>query len=204
MSDALRGGRGQLRDDAAQKESYDARARIAQKLHAWHVSSVPVEAALVNCQPLTANLVRFFYLGTFNQNLDLAQARLTITAASAGSTVRTGLYIYDTTVDRRLVLVAPSAALFSGAATGALTYNLGTLVTLSAGSRVFLGVKPSDNVVGVAGADFSTYARTLPYFTLAHVAGVLPPIVQRAAMTENSTGYILAATYLNKEALDVF
>ena len=187
-------------------DAVDAIAGRVRELPArdnWYLSTVPpYNAGSIGCAALTANLVRFYYLGKLASETTLAQARLNITTLSAGQDVRTAIYVYDNSAERRLVKVAPTEVRFAADATGVQTALLPDNPVVGLG-QFFLAIKASDNVLGVAGLAAVAVNRAFPVHTYAGAAGVFPTEVACATLTKDYTGVLLDVLYMSPDAAQV-
>lgn len=205
MSVILPGPRtpGLLRDDRISNEEDQARRLFElPKRDDWMLSTIGRTAGLANRAALTANFVRFFYLGEQKAYLTLAQVRLNVTTLSAGQTVSAALYSYVNTDARYLVKVPGSEVLFSASSTGLKTVALPNLDALPLG-HIFAGIKASDNVVGVAGTAAPTASRGFPVFTYQDGAGTLVPRVLTSVLGKDYASIALDVMYLSPDATQV-
>lgn len=186
------------------EEDAARRAREAPSRDNWLLGAVPVGMDVDDQTTLSANLIRLYYLGQFSSHTQIAQARLNITTAAASQTVRAALYGYDSENQRgrRLVKMPDSEATFSAASTGVQTVNLGNDVVTSPG-RLFLGVKASNDAVGVGGVSISAVSRTMPVYTYQDSAGAMVPVVEFSALSKSYTGKVLDVLYINHDAAQV-
>lgn len=183
-------------------EDRAARTRELPTKDNWYISPLPLGVALGDRTGLTANLLRLYYLGRFGSFSQLSQARLNITTLSAGAAVRAALFSYDTTGQARLVKLPETEVKFLADATGVQSVLLPTKPDVSPG-QFFLGVKASDNILGVGGAGALTFARTLPVYTYADAAGALPSALDFTSLTKSYTTALLDVLYLNHDAARV-
>lgn len=193
-----RDGRILYEEDAAR------RAREAPSRDNWVLGPVPVGLAVDDQTTLSADLIRFYYLGQFGGQTQVAQARLNITTAAASQTVRSALYSYDTSDlrGRRLVKMPDSEAVFLAASTGVQTVGLSKDAITPTG-KLFLGVKASNDAVGVGGLPVSTVSRAMPVYTYQDGAGVMAPIVAFTALAKSYTSKVLDVLYINHDAAQV-
>ena len=186
-----------------------SRARELPARDAWVLGSVPMGLVLADQQILSAELIRFYYLGQFQKELHLKQARLNITTAAASQTVRTALYRYDTGENltgaksvRRLVKQADSEAKFLATSAGVQTITLPDGAAATPGA-IFLGVKASNDAVGVGGVAQAAVSRAMPFYTFQDQVGVLAPVVDFPALTKSYTGVLLDVLYISPDAAQV-
>ena len=158
---------------------------------------------------LSADLIRFYYLGQFQKETHLKQARLNITTAAASQTVRTALYRYDQSDSltgaksvRRLVKQADSEAKFLGDTAGVQTVTLPDGAAVTPGA-LFLGVKASNDAVGVGGVVQAAVSRAMPVYTFQDNAGILAPVIDFPALTKNYTSVLLDVLYISPDAAQV-
>lgn len=192
---------GLKRDDRIDaEESLSARSRELPSKRNLLIASLGQEAVIIDLPALTANRLRVYYVGRFDQATQVSEARLTITTLSAGQNVRAALYFYDTVAPkRRLVKISDTEAVFDATTTGLKTASLRDDVIVNPG-EIFIGVKPSDNTLGVAGVDTLTVSRTVPTYFITASAGVMPASVEFAALSKGYTGRVLSVAYLNHDA----
>lgn len=185
-------------------EQRGARARELPARDNWVLASCPVGMTLADQTTLSADLIRFYYLGQFFKNTDLLQARLNITTAAAGQSVRSALYRYDqtTVTGRRLVKLADTEAKFDAASAGLQSVGLAPGTSAQAGT-IFLGVKASNDAVGVAGVDTSAVSRAMPIYTYQDNSGPLTSIVDFVALTKSYAGKVLDVLYISPDAAQV-
>lgn len=207
MTNLIPGGRapGALRDQRILNEEDAARrAREAPGRDNWVLRTLPLGLDLTDQTILTANLLRLYYLGEFLKGTQLWQARLNITTSAAAQTVRAALYTYDDreVKGRRLRKQADSEAVFLAGTAGVQTVQFPGAANVTPG-RLFLGIKASNDAVGVAGLGLSTVSRALPVYTFQDGSGTLVPELQFSQLSKSYTERVLDALYISPDAAQV-
>lgn len=195
-----------LRRDGRILNEEDAarRAREAPARDNWCLAPLPPGTAIGDRSALTANLIRFFYLGQIASMTTIAQARCTITTSSAGQNVRAAIFGYDKSQERgrRLIKLADSEVKFLADSTGLQIVATPTFPEVS-GGQFFMAVKASDNTLGVGGSAAVAFSRTVPVYTYQDGAGSMPGLIDFGGLTKSYTTAILDVAYVNPDAAQV-
>ena len=197
MARLIPGGRGTKLDPFAQRESVQERAAKAQRVlpqYTLGYYSATLEAAASGTFATTG-----FTLGPMERigvQIAVSQVRCVVAAASAGSVIDVGIYVYT---GGEFVLLPGSLATLSTAATGTASTDLPTPVVLDPQQRLFLGCKPrvADATLQVIAG--GSHAVSLSYLSLS-AANSVPGRVARDAMTKSSIIGLASIQYLSTEA----
>ena len=184
-------------------DSQMGRSRELPKRDGWALSTLShVADGIAGRAALTANLLRLYYAGQFDRETTLSRVGINITTLSAGQSARTAIYVYDNTVERQLLKVPGTEAIFPADATGRQVLTLLPEVHLPLG-RYFIGVKASDNVLGIGGLAAPAVNRVFPAYTYAAPAGALPPSLFFTALTRSYATVTLDVLYSSPDLAQV-
>ena len=170
----------------------------------WILSTLPVGMVVDDQTVLTANLLRLYFIGQIVRETAIRQARVNITTAAASQRVRTALYRYDieNVTNRRFMKLPESEATFLGDSAGLQSINLPSGAVVTPGF-LFLGVKVSNDAVGVGGLDLAVVNRTMPIYTFQDNSGIMAPVLDIPLLTKSYTGKVLDVLYLSPDAAQV-
>ena len=197
MARLIPGGRGTKLDPFAQRESVQERAAKAQRVLPQY--TLGYFQGTLGASATGVFATTGFTLGPLeriNVQMAVSQVRCVVAAASAGSVIDVGIYVYT---GGEFVLLPGSLATLDTSAVGTASTDLPTPIVLDPQQRLFLGCKPRVADASLQVIAGGTHAVSLSYLALP-AANSVPGRVSRDSVTKSSSIGLAAIQYLSTEA----